>query len=363
MDEVLISLYSEFNIAIQSFSSLIIFIIKLLGAVILPFILQTIIHELGHLIFGLITGYKPWFFRIFNMALIKGKGKYRLKICIKDGGLGQCLMLPQVAKIETSNKDKAYYPYALYNLGGIILNLITGILGLCLFVYLKEVSVYIRLFLGLNIFYGIGFVLINGLPSIEHNDGYNYLLLKKDKEVLRSYYHQLYIFYNLAMGKTYGEIPYEYFKAGDRCDLSNPFIGWQKIMECYYYMDLNMWDRAKACIDEFKPVLNKLRERDRLIIHLEELYLSIATKEPLDKISRLYWLNNKYMDKNKKDINIIRINLAYKISQRIYAGNYQSTTDHIYDTAYKLLFNKRFLYKGICSFTYKQIKRVSDIYK
>ena len=41
--------------------------------------LQLIIHELGHLIFGLLSGYKFSSFRIFNFMLIKEDGKFKIK--------------------------------------------------------------------------------------------------------------------------------------------------------------------------------------------------------------------------------------------------------------------------------------------
>ena len=43
------------------------------------FVLQTIIHEGGHLVFGLLTGYRFCSFRIFNLMWIRGKEGIRFK--------------------------------------------------------------------------------------------------------------------------------------------------------------------------------------------------------------------------------------------------------------------------------------------
>jgi hypothetical protein len=56
--------------------------------------LQIIIHEAGHLIFGLFTGYKFLSFRIFLHIFYKKEGRiFRRKFSIK-GTAGQCLMYP-----------------------------------------------------------------------------------------------------------------------------------------------------------------------------------------------------------------------------------------------------------------------------
>ena len=58
------------------------------------FILQIVLHEGGHLLFGLLSGYRFVSFRIFNWTLIRQEGKFRLKRFGIAGTGGQCLMLP-----------------------------------------------------------------------------------------------------------------------------------------------------------------------------------------------------------------------------------------------------------------------------
>ena len=69
----------------------------LLGIFICAFvamILQTIIHEGGHLIFGLLSGYHFGSFRVFNLIWIKEDGAIRLRRLSITGTAGQCLMVP-----------------------------------------------------------------------------------------------------------------------------------------------------------------------------------------------------------------------------------------------------------------------------
>ena len=83
---------------------------------------QTIIHESGHLIFGLITGYKFVSFRIGHFMFIKEKGRLKIKLYTVVGTAGQCLMMPP----QWNEK----IPYRLYNLGGCIMNAATALFAL-----------------------------------------------------------------------------------------------------------------------------------------------------------------------------------------------------------------------------------------
>ena len=98
---------------------------------------QLIIHELGHLIFGLLSGYKFSSFRIGNLMLLKTGGKLKIKKLKIAGTAGQCLMSPPDMK---DNK----MPVIAYNLGGAILNLLSCLLFFIIYFYNKE-NVYISI--------------------------------------------------------------------------------------------------------------------------------------------------------------------------------------------------------------------------
>ena len=91
-------------------------------------LLQIFIHEVGHLVFGLMTGYKFISFTILNIRVYKRDKKICVGKTRVAGAGGQCAMTP--AFEENDN-----IPYFWYNAGGIIFNLITsiimGLLGFC----------------------------------------------------------------------------------------------------------------------------------------------------------------------------------------------------------------------------------------
>ena len=136
---------SEFfgNMGNIQLSRLLLSCILSLTCLILAVFVQIILHEGGHLIFGLATGYRFVSFRVGSLTLIKEKGKFRFKRFSISGTGGQCLLSPP---------DKPYeqLPYFWYNAGGVLMNLLTAILALVLWVAYPEIPLPLHLFLLLN---------------------------------------------------------------------------------------------------------------------------------------------------------------------------------------------------------------------
>lgn len=98
--------------------------VSLLAILILLFsiFLQVLLHEGGHLVCGLATGYRFVSFRIFNLTFIRKDGKLCIKRFSLAGTGGQCLLTPPERPLED-------IPTTLYNLGGVLANLLTAILA------------------------------------------------------------------------------------------------------------------------------------------------------------------------------------------------------------------------------------------
>ena len=129
------------------------------------YIVQIIIHEAGHLIFGLLTGYKFSSFRIFSFMWVKENGKLKLKHLSLAGTGGQCLMTPP----ELINGK---YPYLLYNLGGSITNMITACIFFVIYIALHN-YLFLSYFLLMLSLLGVVSAIINGVPmklGIINND-------------------------------------------------------------------------------------------------------------------------------------------------------------------------------------------------
>ena len=104
-------------------------ILIMLGAIYASMFLHILVHEGGHLAFGLLTGYKFSSFRIGSRILLKTEQGFQWKKLHIPGTAGQCLLDPP----ELINGKM---PYVLYNLGGVLMNflvsLICFVIGLAL---------------------------------------------------------------------------------------------------------------------------------------------------------------------------------------------------------------------------------------
>ena len=100
--------------------------VLLLGGMWMALLLQILIHEAGHLIFGLLSGYRFSSFRIGSFMWIKEDEHLKIKRLSIAGTGGQCLLVPP----EPSDGKT---PFALYNLGGSIANLVFALIFFVLY--------------------------------------------------------------------------------------------------------------------------------------------------------------------------------------------------------------------------------------
>lgn len=181
--------------------------------------LQIIIHEAGHLVFGLLSGYSYCSFRIGSLVWIKVNGKIKFKRMSLAGTGGQCLMCPP-------DMADGKVPYVLYNLGGSIMNVLAGLLFLLLFFVFRDVYLLSSFLIGSAVI-GFFFALTNGIPirmgSVD-NDGYNALSMGKDPEALYSFWLQMKINAMQTDGVRLRDMPDEWFTMPEESRLKNSMI-------------------------------------------------------------------------------------------------------------------------------------------
>lgn len=145
-----------------------------------------IVHEAGHLVFGLLTGYEFSSFRVASFMWLKENGKLKLKRRSIAGTGGQCLMTPPDMK-------DGKIPLVLYNLGGSFINITLGTLFLAGYLLCSDIPFLSPLLL---IFAIVGFMsaMMNGIPmrmGTVDNDGYNAFALSRNKEAVEAFWVQL----------------------------------------------------------------------------------------------------------------------------------------------------------------------------
>ena len=189
----------------------------MLLAALLAAILNIIIHEGGHLVAGLLTGYKFVSFRFFNWTLIRKDGRLRWRNFELEGTGGQCLMAPPDKPLEEIDTR-------WYNAGGVLVQLIITLLSIVL-IWALDLPEWLDILLGMMALFGIFGVLTNGIPMKlggVANDGYNLLQLEKDQAAKQSFCNILELNALNQEGKTYDEMPERLFTIPDPIDWKNP---------------------------------------------------------------------------------------------------------------------------------------------
>lgn len=267
------------------------------------FLIHVVIHEAGHLIFGLLTGYSFVSFRIGSYIIVKDEGKIKLKKYNLLGTLGQCLMAPPEMK-------NGKFPFILYNFGGVILNLITSALGLLAINYLSYPLDAVVI-----VFIVVGFLmaLTNGIPFIP-NDAYNILSIIKDKEAKKNFYLQLRLNALQTNGIRIKDIPFETLMVDENADLSNPLNTAQKLIEYNWYLDNLNFEMAEKTIESFKSYFNKIATIFKYEIKCERIFLELIGNCDKTLIDALFDKNLKrYIKKSKFMPNKKRLLMAYEV--------------------------------------------------
>lgn len=181
------------------------------------FYLHIILHEAGHLLCGLATGYGFVSFRIGSIMWEKGAdGRVRRCRYALAGTGGQCLLSPP-------EYNGGSYPYVWYNLGGVLMNfLLAALSGLVL--WLCPVGGLLSVALWLNEGIGLLLGIINLLPFIGTNDGSNLLAISRSESARRAFWLQVKINQQISLGVRLKDMPEEYFPTFSVADRKNSMV-------------------------------------------------------------------------------------------------------------------------------------------
>lgn len=192
-------------------------------SLLLAFLIQIVIHEAGHLVFGLMSGYRFSSFRVLSCMIKMEDGRPVFKKLKLSGTAGQCIMIPP-------DMVDGKLPYRLYNLGGALMNVIASVLFLITALLLRRAGLGYR-YLIILAMVGIYTALTNAVPVniTVPNDGYNALFLGKDPNAVRSFWTQLKINQLAGEGVRMKDMPEEWFVVPQDADLSNYLVAYNLI--------------------------------------------------------------------------------------------------------------------------------------
>lgn len=261
--------------------------------------IQVILHESGHLVCGLMSGYQFVSFRIFNITFVREDGKLRIKRYAVAGTGGQCLLSPPERSLEE-------IPVVWYNLGGVLANVL-AVFAVLPFLWVVK-NPFIHEILFFFVLVGIFLILMNGIPMKIggiSNDAYNVFLLRKDKESKRALMVQLRANACLQQGMCPKDMPREWFATTSPVSYKNPLQLCLYIMDATWLLDMGKWEEAHLMFEE------AYRHRSEIIglyqkeIACELLFTSLAT-------GRNELVNEIYTDDLKNYMNNFRKMMSSK---------------------------------------------------
>lgn len=275
----------------------------------LAIILQIIIHEAGHLIGGLLTGYKFSSFRIFNFMFIKENDKLKLKKLSLAGTGGQCLMSPP-------EFIEGKVPYILYNLGGPIINLITAFIFLGLYILWSNVK-FLSVFLLMLSIIGIVFAIMNGVPmklGVINNDGDNALSLGKNSSALKSFWIQMKVNELVSRGVRVKDMPEDLFLIPRDEEMKNSIISVMGVLTCNRLIDEHKFEEAQKLIRRFLDIDTAIVGLHKSLLICDEIYCKAICENNKEKIDLLLDKEQKkFMKSMKKFPSVLRTQYVYAL--------------------------------------------------
>ena len=248
------------------------------------FILQIVLHEGGHLLFGLLSGYRFVSFRIFNWTLIRQEGKFRLKRFGIAGTGGQCLMLPPDKPLEE-------IPVVLYHWGGVIVNMSVALLAFVVWYVVEDPSPLLAQFLVMMCFAGVSLGLLNGIPFKRGitNDAANVRLMRKYPKSKKAMIVQLRVNACIQEGIRIKDMPEEWFAWVDDIDYGEPMqliyldlvTGHNRWADTLYTKEIELYVRQYRVLMSSKQrflcawALYKERDREKALA----IYKNVVQKQ------------------------------------------------------------------------------------
>ena len=280
-------------------------LVSLLLLFFLALYIQIILHEAGHLVFGLLTGYRFSSFRVGSLMLVQEDKHLRLKSLSIAGTGGQCIMLPPAWSEER-------FPFVLYNLGGALMNFLTGALFFLLY-WFVPLHPFVSAFFGALAATGLALGLMNAIPlrfALVDNDGKNIRLLQKDPQARYAFYRMLDIHGQLAGGQRLRDMPEDWFVTPDGADTRNPILSTIEVYAINRLMDCQAFPAAAARIRALFASQATINGIHRNLLRCDLAYCCMlldetdAAKQELDEPLK------KFMQSMKRFPSVLRVQYA-----------------------------------------------------
>ena len=275
---------------------------------VLTYFIHLIIHEAGHLVAGLLSGYEFSSFRVMNLMLVKENGKIKLKKQSVAGTGGQCLMIPPAL-------NGGDYPVIFYNLGGVIMNLIITAISVALAVIFVEIPMifFVCSMMALS---GLVVALTNGIPlklGMINNDGSNARELYKNTEAKIAFHNQFMIIGLLSSGVRLRDMDEELFPMPSEEGMQNSISISSAVFRENRLMDKGEFDAALEVINKLTRGKNALIGLYKNLLIADKITI-LLLKQENTAMAEKYYTCAEYVAFKKQmgtNISVLRTDYAY----------------------------------------------------
>lgn len=285
------------------------FCVGILLVMYLGILVQLIIHEAGHLVFGLISGYKFSSFRIFSFMWVKEDKKIRLRRLTIAGTGGQCLMSPP-------DMANGKIPLVLYNLGGSLMNMIAGLAFLALFYIFIKVP-FISTVMLMFAFIGFALAIMNGVPmrmGTIDNDGYNAFSLTGNSEAMHSFWVQLKVNEQIAKGIRLKDMPEEWFIVPSDESMKNSMVAVMGVFACNRLLDAQKFEEADKLMAHMLEIDSGMVGLHRSLIICDRIYCELIGQNRCNVLEGMLTKEQKKFIKQMKNFpSVLRTEYAYAL--------------------------------------------------
>lgn len=275
----------------------------------LGILIHIVVHEAGHLLFGLLTGYQFASFRIGSFMWIKENGKLRLRRFSLAGTGGQCLMAPPDLK-------NGKIPVVLYNLGSSIMNLFVSFICGMICAFIGKVTI-VSTILMIMVLVGIGSAILNGIPmrlGIVDNDGYNAFSLKRNPKALYAFWLQMKVNAQIGKGIRLKDMDDEWFVVPNDEEMKNSMVAVQGVFACNRLMDAQRFEEADVLMEHLLLIESGIVGIHRNLMICDRIFCELIGQNRKDVVEQMLTVElKKFMKSMKTFPSILRTGYAYEL--------------------------------------------------
>ena len=259
----------------------------------------TLVHEVGHLVFGLFTGYEFNYIHVGGRILVKKDGKLVFKESRRKIPAGSCLMI--------TKRDEENFKFILYYLGGGIFTSILTVACFIVAIFTSEID--FQLFFYIASGYTFLITLLNLIP-LASNDAVRIKAALQSKEARHALYIQHILIKKLEKGERYRDFDEQLFVVSEDVDYSNFFIVSMIIGNAERLYDLGCADKYLEQYKRLNPT--SIPKSYRIEILIEYLYYHMIHEVDEYKVKLIYSNNDVKNTLKNSEWKYARVLAAYE---------------------------------------------------